>query len=322
MNKEHFVQVETQTYRLRLLALFGILALTYWTSSPGLNLWLVVLATVGYLAYAITLHYTVIPRFYRSYLIALMMAADFMFAAAVVNLLGLDSVGFLVFPLTVIYHAIYLGYLGSMVSATVAAVVSLLLAWQNWEPGVVSIVAFRLPLLYMVALFTGYMAQQRLRERDAKLALQGALRAEQKARELVTFTQELKVDPERMLQNIVEVAARVTGARQCLVLLRPRLVGGKYYEGRAAFPQTVEGGIADILSVKEPTEGHWIHREGGGNEATVLAGDDVPAWVQLAVQELVGVPLKPSGEATGVMYCLPGESLSGSWRDCAIASCR
>ncbi|MBI2856917.1 MAG: hypothetical protein HYX95_01235, partial [Chloroflexi bacterium] len=220
ITREQLRQTESQTYQLRLLALLATAFLVYRFPPESLGIWPVVVVAASYLVYTLALHYVVLPRFFHPYIVFGIIAADWVLAAVTLSVLGVAGPAFLLFPLLVGYHAIYLGYAGSLASATIASLISLALAAQHWDPGALSTVAFRIPLLFITAAISGYLAQQRFRERDARLALQEVVRAEQKAQEILGVAQRLRRNPEKVLQEVATAAVTASGASQAIILLK------------------------------------------------------------------------------------------------------
>ncbi len=309
VTREQLTQTESQTYYLRLLANFMVAAIVYWFLPPDVPVLLPVMVAGSYLAYTMALHHLVLPRYFHRYMVFGIMAADWVLAGLALSILGVASAAFLLFPLLVGYHAIYLGYAGSLTSATIASFISLALAAQRWDPAAVSTVAFRIPLLYIVAVFSGYLSQQRLQERDARLALQEAHRAEQRAGALLGVVQEMRHDPGKVLQEVAAAAVGATGARQALILLKD--AGGRKLQGRAVFPVDAEGAVRDVAGIEEPLGNHWLDRAAPEGGAIVLADGELPGWARgLPQASAVGIPLIAGERRLGAMYLLANGSVS------------
>ncbi|MBI2853975.1 MAG: response regulator transcription factor [Chloroflexi bacterium] len=303
ITREHLSQTESHTYQLRLLVIVLVAFLVYRFFSPSLSFWPPVVVLAGYLSYTIALHYLVLPRYFHPYLVFGIMGADWVLAAVALRVVGVDSPAFLLFPLLVGYHAVYLGIAGSLTSATIASFVSLGLSFERWDPGVVSTVAFRIPLLYIVAAISGYLAQQRSRERDARLALQEALSTEQKASELLGAVQEMHQDPGKMLQDVAAAAVRASGARQAIILLKDPT--GHELRGKAAFPREGEGLVKDVASIAEPLAGHWLQRGGPDGSALTLPMEELHDWARsLPSTNVIGIPLVSGEHKLGALYLL------------------
>ncbi|MBI2957256.1 MAG: winged helix-turn-helix domain-containing protein [Chloroflexi bacterium] len=309
VTREQLNQAESQTYQIRLLAILVVAAVVYWFIPRDNPVWPPVAVAAGYLAYTLALHHILLPRFFHPYMVFGIMAADWALAGVALFVLGVSSAAFLLFPLLVGYHAIYLGYAGSVTSATVGAFISLGLAVMYWDPAAMSTVAFRIPLLYIIAAFSGYIAQQRSRERDARLSLQEALRAEQKAKELLGVVQHMRHDPGKVLLDVASAAVGASGARQALILLRDP--GGHKLKGRAAYPQDAEGAVNDVASIEEPLEGHWLDRAGGDAGAVALAASDYPGWARgMAADTVVGIPIVAGEQKLGALYLVGNGAMS------------
>ncbi|MBI2858343.1 MAG: winged helix-turn-helix domain-containing protein [Chloroflexi bacterium] len=309
VTREQLTQTESQTYQIRLLAILVVAFLVYWFFPAGASIWTPVVVAGSYLLYTMVLHYFVLPRFFHPYMVFGIMAADWVLAATALWVLGVASAAFLLFPLLVGYHAIYLGYAGSLASATIASFISLGLAAQRWDPGALSTVAFRIPLLYIVAAISGYISRERSRERDARLGFQEALRAEQKSRELLGMVQEMHQDPAKVLQNVASAAVSASGARQALIFLKD--AGGRRLQARAAFPPQAEGGVKDIAGIEEALGEHWLDRAGVEGGALVLSAGEIPAWARaLPEARIVGIPIISGERKLGVMYLLANGSVA------------
>lgn len=309
VTREHVAQAESQTYQLRLLAILVIAFLVYRFLPADMSVWPPVVVAGSYLSYTVAVHNFVLPRYFHRYVVLGIMAADWVLAGAALFVLGIASSAFLLFPLLVGYHAIYLGYAGSLVSATVGSFISLALAAQRWDPGAVSTVAFRIPLLYIVAAFSGYLSQQRSRERDARLNLQESLRTEQKARELLAAVQEMRQDPTKVLQDVASAAVSAVGARQALIFLKD--ASGRRLQARAAFPPQAEGGVKDIVGIEEALGKHWLDQAGVEGGALVLSAGEIPGWARaLPEATVVGIPIIAGERTLGVMYLLANGSVA------------
>lgn len=307
LTSEQLIQIEGQTYYLRLLSIFFIVALVFWFYKSAASAGPMSLAILGGLVYTVVSHYVVVRRIFHRFLVNAMMVLDWLFCLSVVYFTDVAGVGFLLFPLVVIYHGMYLGYLGSLFSATVFALASLWLALSAGDPQALSVVAFRIPLLYLVGMFTGYLSQQRMRERDARLDLQEALRAEHKARDFMSAARELRGDSSAMLLSIAAMVTAATESAQTIIFLKNTT--GEYLEARGSFPQATEKGLNLANAVQEPLRGHWIDRPGAECEAVTFEGAGLPSWASsVPGGKLVGVRLAVHDSTVGAMYCIPARS--------------
>lgn len=307
ITREQLVQTENQTYRFRLLALLAIMVLVLLLKpgSPRVLWWPPVAVALGYLVYTIALHYCIVQRLFRPYIVFAVMAADWALAGSALYVFGVDSAAFLIFPMLVAYHAIYLGYAGSIISAAVSSFISLGLALQWWNPEALSVVAFRIPLLFIVATFSGYLAQRRFEERDARLALQEALRAEHQAKELVSVARGMHLDPGKMLADIAEAAAAASGASQCFVFVADR--ENKALVKKAVFPPLTDNETISIEAVTLP-----LADISPGDHSRILSGSSLPLWARgLSASRLIEVPLSSAGNCLGALYLVPDQQQPG-----------
>ena len=81
---------------------------------------------------------------------------------------------FIALPVLVVYHSMYLGYLGGLVAATLASAgYAALTEWKADGADMDPIYAIQIPFLYLIALMSGYLAARRIvspAEREALLS--------------------------------------------------------------------------------------------------------------------------------------------------------
>jgi len=128
----------------------------------------------GYLAYSVFLDRFLLPRYQNIIVVVFMLLADISAALATFLVVGFNSSMFIALPVLVVYHSMYLGYLGGLVAATVASAgYAALTEWKGDVADMDPIYAIQIPFLYLIALMSGYLAARRIvspAEREALLS--------------------------------------------------------------------------------------------------------------------------------------------------------
>jgi DNA-binding winged helix-turn-helix (wHTH) protein len=176
---------ERDTLYFRVLAIAAItvsaLALDKPLQEPlGWPLWSLV---GGYLAYSVFLDRYLLPRYQNIIVVVFMLVADIGAALATFLVVGFNSSMFIALPVLVVYHSMYLGYLGGLVAATLAS--AGYAALTNWKVGGADmdpIYAIQIPFLYLIALMSGYLAARRIVSPAEREALLGFMDREAQAR--------------------------------------------------------------------------------------------------------------------------------------------
>lgn len=310
MASEHILQTERDTLKFRLLGALVVAAAIFLQQKeiPAFPLSMLV---VAYLVYSFVLHYLILRRFRILYVVYGMIVCDAGATTIALGLLGLDSAVFMFFPLLIIYYAVYLGYVGSIMAATIFSLCYVGLAFYlRQEVAAGPLMAFRIPLLYLIALFTGYLAWQRLKEREEKLALQEIIRAETGAKSLLDMAKTLNrsLDLGVVLSDIARLSSQLTGLPGCIIFLlaeeRRTLVA------RAANIELEHLGVKDIKELTEPlAEGSLASLAIGADQPIALtSGAKLPAWFErLPFASVLVTPLTSTAGALGVIYLLDTE---------------
>lgn len=307
MTLEHVTQTERDTLKFRLLAVLAIAISVYLTRAE-----VPVIATIGliagYLFYSLFLRAYLIPRFVSVYLVYGMLVADLATATAALFIFGVLTPLFILLPLVIVYYAIYLGYTGSLLAATLSSFGYVGLASRTGQKAELGdALALQVPLFYIVAILAGYLAQQRFKEREEKQTLQHLIQTEVQARGLLEVVRGLDrtLDVETTCKDIVSMAPGATGIPYCvLTQVDPdrKLLVGKI----AILPQ----GTSDVQKVSTFTEASQGPSAGAqalaqGSPRFISADEfgDVPPWLKdMGMPWLVAAPLKVEAEGLGVLY--------------------
>lgn len=182
------LDAERETLKLRLLSIAVIAAGLYTRREDlGESLLLFTGLIVLYLVYTLSLRRFIIPMIRTRYLVYGMIIID-----AIVLLLFMDIVGgfdsnlFVLFPVFIIFYAIYLDYVSSFFAATVISFALVGYAFFK-EPAGVSrgtVLAFQVPLFFLLAYSSGFLAKRASQEREKREALQELIRIESGTRGL------------------------------------------------------------------------------------------------------------------------------------------
>lgn len=178
-------EAERETLKLRLLAIAAVLAGLYLRRheillSPQTFYFVSGLAVV-YLAYTLSLRSIIIPRFKTRYVVYAMILIDAAALLAAMDLAGgFESNIFILFPLFVIFYAIHLEYFSSFFAAIVISftLVGYALLTERGNFSVSTIIAFQVPLFFILAYFSGYLAHRASQEREKREALQEFIQIE------------------------------------------------------------------------------------------------------------------------------------------------
>lgn len=184
---EALVTAERETLKLRLLAIAAVAAGLYLRQNEILRqpetLFFVVGLAIIYLVYTLSILSFLIPRVKTRYVVYAMIMVDAAVMIVAMHLAGgLQSNIFILFPLFVIFYAIHLDYFSSFFAATV---ISFGIAGYAFffEPGAGgfstgTVVALQVPMLFLLAYFSGFLARRATQEREKREALQEFIRIE------------------------------------------------------------------------------------------------------------------------------------------------
>ncbi len=182
------LEAERETLKLRLLAIAAIAAGLYTRQQQTSEYVLIAAAIICiYLVYALALRRFIIPLVNTEYFVYAMIVIDalvLLFALHTAG--GLESNLFVLFPVYIILYAIYLDYYSAFFAATV---ISFLLAGYALFSQITSFttataVAFQVPLLFLLAYLSGFLARRAKNERQKREALQDLIRIESGTRGL------------------------------------------------------------------------------------------------------------------------------------------
>lgn len=307
---EHILNTERETLKFRLLAITSVAALVYINEST-VDLIPALIITISYAIYAILLRSFIIPRSGTVNIVYIMILVD---TAALVG--GLQFIGgtqsplFTLFPLTIIYYAIYLGYPSSLFAATsVSLGYGGFVFLQSSIPSPVAAVALQIPFFYLMAIFGGYLARKRLQEQAEKQELQELIRLETDARKLLEVARSMgrQLQLEAVLEEMVNTGVKLTGLSSGIIaLLNPasgRLVG------RAANLRPSDLGVRRLEEFSEPlgngSLGGQVLQRGAPLAVAYVRNEEdrLPQWARrLGVGSLLVIPLAGSDQPLGVVY--------------------
>ena len=302
------VATERQTFKLRLLAIL-LIGLSYFLVGPDGNAGGVVALAMVYLLYAVALH-EFLPRWPRPELVYAMITVDAVFLGMVYYWSGnAANLVIVLFPLTVPFYALFGAYNTAFFAAT-ALLVSLAVA-QTVSGRPLTNPAFltQIPLFYLLAALSGYLAQGRIRRLEEQDALQRLVRLENGARSLSGAVRTIQeaADLSLMLQELVRTAPGLTGLPECLISLLDRKSGALV--SRATTTDISRFGVdrLDYL-VEWPRDGSLTNDVLASHQPIALreAGDGnlrLPPWAErLNVQAALAVPMTSRGVDVGVLF--------------------
>ena len=302
------VATERQTFKLRLLAIL-LIGLSYFLVGPDGNAGAVVALAMVYLLYAVALH-ELLPRWPRPELVYAMITVDAVFLGMVYYWSGnAANLVIVLFPLTVPFYALFGAYNTAFFAAT-ALLVSLAVA-QTVSGRPLTNPAFltQIPLFYLLAALSGYLAQGRIRRLEEQDALQRLVRLENGARSLSGAVRTIQeaADLSLMLQELVRTAPGLTGLPECLISLLDRKSGALV--SRATTTDISRFGVdrLDYL-VEWPRDGSLTNDVLASHQPIALreAGDGnlrLPPWAErLNVQAALAVPMTSRGVDVGVLF--------------------
>lgn len=309
MEKEYLVKTEQDTRKFRLLVVFG-LVIAFYFGKEAVETVPTISLVGGYLGYALLLAVVIIPRFYHRFLVYGMILVDTGVAVAALYIFGVDSPIFIILPLVIICYAIYLGYVGSLASATILSVAySLLVAFSPQDAEIGAKLSFHVPLLYLVALFAGYLGQARFKEREARLELQESIRAESGAKDLLDLAKTLhrSLDLDVVVRDIVRFAGEVTGIPNSIIFLWDKDRGSLV--ARAGSIDVKLLGVDNVRDVTEAWQPESVAgRAFASGQPVVASGEELPPWARrLAPASLIAVPVGSKDNRLGMLYLLDSD---------------
>ncbi|MQG75762.1 MAG: winged helix-turn-helix transcriptional regulator [SAR202 cluster bacterium] len=183
--QDRALATERDTLYFRVLAIAAIAVTALVLDEPlreplGWPLWSLV---GGYLAYSVFLNRFLLPRYPNTIVVVFMLLADVGAALATFLVVGFNSSMFIALPVLVIYHSMYLGYVGGLVTATLSSAgYAALTEWKVDAADMDPIYAIQIPFLYLIALMAGYLAARRIGSPAEREALLGFMDREARTR--------------------------------------------------------------------------------------------------------------------------------------------
>ena len=317
---------ERLTFKFRLLALLAV-ALTFIFTGGGGNSASFILLSILYLIYALALH-SLPASWSRLSLVFGMIMADALFLGLLQYSSG-NAAGLIVvlYPLLVPFYAVYAGYSSAFFAATIMLVVLGVTQWGIGSGAIMSEQWSQIPLYYLLAALSGYMAQGRIRRLEEQDSLQRLVRLENEARSLsgAVRTIQESSDLGLTLQDMVEAAPLLTGFPECLIGLLDRKSGALVTRASTTDPVRLGVERLDYL-VEWPREGSLADETLARHEPIALRSSQtekerLPLWaLKLDSGAMLAVPLTNRGVDVGVMsfYGLPDDH-AFSAREIALA---
>lgn len=312
---QHLVKTERDTLKFRFLAVL-VVAVSTLLRQDAAPLSATLGLIFGYLAYTIGLNQA-LRRGLRAdayVLLGFMMAVDTTAVLAAPALIGPDSPAFILVPMVIVYHALYLGYVGSLTTATIASLGYAILAQTVFpNANIRDLVSIQIPLFFIAALLTGYLATQRTRERQEKLALQRLIETEALAREMLEMTSAIlkSLDPRAVANDLARLGAATAGAPLCAIFHTDpqsrslELLGSNFPldsgrnngDGEGAFREPLQGETPGARAVRAG-KGSVVWNPGDARP--------LPDWaIRANAQSVLALPLpSPNGDPVGALYVL------------------
>jgi DNA-binding winged helix-turn-helix (wHTH) protein len=270
-----------------------------------------------YLAYLIILQEWAIVRLpWREpsstfILVAVMIAVDVICITLTIAFTGgVTTVLFALYPLCIMYSAIYLGYPSAIAAATMVTLgYGVLLMVTGIPAGVAGTLPVQMPLLYLLAVLSGYVVERELAKRQQARSLHEMLLMERGARDILKVTHDLNssLQKEEVLQKVAELACQVTGLARCVFAVVDEEKQG--IVGAATNVSLPSMGITDIRTLVLPIQ------PGGATDTALKEGNPVvvenvhadtrvPAGVadRLGLGSLLLIPIIRDEQFLGVMY--------------------
>ncbi|MBI2862951.1 MAG: winged helix-turn-helix domain-containing protein, partial [Chloroflexi bacterium] len=320
---EDILRTERETRKFRLLALLLLAAGVYFQRKE-IDIWPALGLSLFYLVYLSFLLFTLIRFLPARILPYLMLVVDTGFAGGTLALFGVESAFFVFFPVLIIYYAIYLGYSGSFLSATLVSFAYIGIAYmQGANTGLLGrLLPMQIPLFYLIAVFSGYVAQRRLREQTERHELALLLQAERGARSMADLSVDLTaaLDPDQLQRKMVQMAVSAAECTHGAIVLLDDSAGG-LAPPVAMFPEGARIGPAKGgRAAKEQIEQARKLIQGGEPREIGSPEDEMmSAWAGgLSPSYVLLVPLVGNGAYRGVLWLLSAtarESISPRQRE-------
>jgi DNA-binding winged helix-turn-helix (wHTH) protein len=302
------VTTERQTFKLRLLAVL-LVALSYFVVGPDGNAAGVVALAVIYLLYAIVAH-ELLPRWSRSELVYAMIVIDAVFLGMIYHWSGnAANLVIVLFPLTVPFYAVFGAYNTGFFAATALLVTLAVSQTASGRPLTNPAFLTQIPLFYLLAALSGYLAQGRIRRLEEQEALQRLVRLENGARSLSGAVRTIQeaADLSLMLQELVESAPDLTGLPECLISLLDRKSGALV--SRAATTDISRLGVDRLDYVVEWPRDNSLSEEVLASHQPIALREitneslTLPPWAErLKVEAVLAVPMASREVDAGVVF--------------------
>jgi DNA-binding winged helix-turn-helix (wHTH) protein len=309
MKEATLFPIEKYAARYRLVLLLGVAAALFlwreWALTPT-----AVAMILTYLVYVALTRFLLLQRYYSPHTPYIMLVVDVGVAIATLYIFKLENPVFLLLPLVVIGHGLYLGYAGGLASASLSAFSYAGLVYFLGKTSSLGIsIAFQGPLLYLLAILTGYLAQQRFRERETQVTIQEIIRAESGAKYLLELARTLhsSLELEAVLKEVVRAAPSLTDIPHCIVFLldREKLVA------RATNVDLKSYHVEDIDELAEIADEDPVARLAfaSGQPVPLSGSGNLPDWIKrLGAKSFIACPLISQNQRLGVLYLLDLET--------------
>ncbi|MBI4288075.1 MAG: winged helix-turn-helix domain-containing protein [Chloroflexi bacterium] len=307
---EHILRTERATFNYRLLAVV-VLALGLYVQRATIATLPAAILLIVYLTYNMLLGRLVLPRVRSANVVYAMAAVDTMALSGGLYLAGGPGGAlFFLFPLYIVYYAMFLGYRSALFSAITFSLAYAALHFITSRTGEISsIIAVQIPFLFLVAVLAGYLSARRLEERREKEELQEFIRVQAHAQSLAETAKALQKTWE-IKPLLEETAAHLSSSlglpygvvalwdadsqRLSSAVVAPavRKLGKKNWDEMVA---RSEPGAATLEAMEK----------GIPLALEMVSGDrkGPPSWAEeLGVGPLVVIPLVTRGEKLGVVY--------------------
>ena len=310
MLSQHIIQTERQTLQFRLLALLVVVGGLFVLRQEIQPLPAIVLA-LAYLGYSISLRTLILPKFSGPAVVYAMTLVDSAALAVGSRVLGgMNPLLVVLFPLSVVHYAIYLGYSGSFFAATAMAVSYVgLAAVDGGFLASGGALAGQVILYYLLAAFSGHLGQRGIRESQQVQSLQELLEVEAGAKAILDVALRIQetLDVGHVLDEIAAEVPRITGLPHCIIYLLGESSGRLSGATSTAGPEGL--GVRHVQDPPEALQPESLAARALDARKPVVADASRPPsfpwpeWTeQLGLQVLVAVPLFFRDRGIGVMY--------------------
>jgi hypothetical protein len=260
---------------------------------------------LAFVSYLLILHFVVLPRHSSTYTILAMILLDIGFITLALYFTGgVESLLFTLFPISIMYSAVSLGYVGSFVAATaVTLCYGLLLVTTGTPASISGFLPLQMPFFYLLAGLSGYVVQMESLQRQQSRTLREMLQLERGAKEILKVTRDLNssLNREEILPRVALVACQVTGLSRCLFALMDEERGSITAEA-SNLPAAAPGldGIRELVASL---------RDGSVSQLAMQTGKPV------VVERPKGDARVPAPLSSGQ---LPGGDVPGRWGEDAL----